>query len=73
MKEGDHFKSKTMVKCTRMREIATSFTFFWGRTPDPLSKYVPKRSHKEISFKIYLMALYKRMCSLVIKHFKLYI
>ena len=27
--------------------------------------------HKEISFKIYLTALYKRMCSLVIKHFKL--
>ena len=27
--------------------------------------------HKEISFKIYLTALYKRMCSLVMKHFKL--
>lgn len=30
-------------------------------------------SHKQIIFKIYLTVLYKKMCSLAIKHFKLYV
>ena len=66
MKEEDNFKSKKIVKCTRMREIAsTSFTFFWGTTPRPPITICPPHSQKADD----VLARVKPLCAIIMTTF----